>query len=71
MDNAFGDWLRFQWFRWKHRNDTMEQRKDALKKSWGNVMEASQTLPETREFIDAKEAMDKVIDTLYRQGGPR
>ncbi len=61
------DWLLWHlWhklrYNWKHRNDTLEQRKAALFESWNRVTEAFKDEPATREFYDAEAALRRILD---------
>jgi hypothetical protein len=58
------NWIRWQIYRWKHRHDTLEQRKAALFAAWAKVEEEFKDAPAGREFHDAADAMDELRRTL-------
>jgi mevalonate kinase len=57
-------WWFLRKFRWKHRNATKEQKVELLKERWGRFLEASKDVPETRELVNVKAAMDKVLAAM-------
>lgn len=63
------DWLLWHlWhkprYNWKHRNDSLEQRKAALFEAWKVVLEAYKDEPATKELHGAIDGMDEVRRVL-------
>ena len=64
-------WARHLIYRFKHRNDTPEQKahelqkaKTELKKAYGDLKEAFQNEPATRELMETFDSMDDLCESL-------
>ena len=71
MIHSFMLMLQRQWYYWKHRNDTPEQREVELQKckaemrvAIGNVREAFKDEPADRKLIETMNELNEVEETL-------
>lgn len=52
--------LRSMWYKWKHRNDSLEQSKTELKKIHDAIREEYKNEPATKELHEVLESFDEL-----------